>query len=118
MNAHVVIAPPSDYAAAAPVKPDVRAMVSHETVLSPRFYTTDFAEMDRTNVDSVRKEWDILIAELKSRVPGVTYMPQTGTPPHTEAADPAPEYNLPGGNYAARLVPGDGLWLTLAECID
>ena len=41
-------------------------LAQENTVLSPRFYTTDFAEMDRTNVESVRKEWDILIAELKS----------------------------------------------------
>lgn len=36
------------------------------TLLSPRFYTTDFAELDRTNVDSVRAEWDQLIAEMRS----------------------------------------------------
>jgi magnesium-protoporphyrin IX monomethyl ester (oxidative) cyclase len=36
------------------------------TVLSPRFYTTDFAYMDKLNVDLVRGEWDGLIAELKS----------------------------------------------------
>lgn len=59
-----------------------------------------------------------LVAELKSRIPGVTYMPQTGIPPHTEPDDPAPEYYLPGNIYAARLVPGDGLWLTLADCLD
>ncbi|OZA57438.1 MAG: hypothetical protein B7X78_09440, partial [Sphingomonadales bacterium 39-62-4] len=64
MNAHVVIAPPSDDVAAAPVKPDVHAMVSHETVLSPRFYTTDFAALDSIDVSLVRKEWDALIAEM------------------------------------------------------
>ncbi|MEM9108188.1 MAG: ferritin family protein, partial [Pseudomonadota bacterium] len=36
------------------------------TVLSPRFYTTDFDEIDRLDVDSVREEWDELIAEMKS----------------------------------------------------
>ena len=36
------------------------------TMLSPRFYTTDFAELDKTDVSSVRKQWDELIAELKS----------------------------------------------------
>ena len=62
---------------------------------------------------------EALVAELKSKVPGASYMPQTGTPPHTETEDPAPEYDLPGkGGYAARLVPGDGLWLTFRECLD
>ncbi|KAF1857833.1 hypothetical protein Lal_00041342 [Lupinus albus] len=36
------------------------------TFLSPRFYTTDFAELDRTDVEPVRRDWDVLIAELKS----------------------------------------------------
>ncbi|MBZ8132213.1 magnesium-protoporphyrin IX monomethyl ester (oxidative) cyclase [Afifella sp. IM 167] len=36
------------------------------TVLSPRFYTTDFDELDAIDVEPVRKEWDALIAEMKS----------------------------------------------------
>ncbi len=36
------------------------------TVLSPRFYTTDFDEMDRIDVEPVRREWDDLIAEMRS----------------------------------------------------
>ncbi|WP_293449298.1 magnesium-protoporphyrin IX monomethyl ester (oxidative) cyclase [Planktotalea sp.] len=36
------------------------------TLLTPRFYTTDFAEMDALDVTPVRKDWDDLIAEMKS----------------------------------------------------
>ncbi len=35
------------------------------TTLSPRFYTTDYDALDRMSVESVRKEWDELIDEMK-----------------------------------------------------
>jgi magnesium-protoporphyrin IX monomethyl ester (oxidative) cyclase len=39
-----------------------------DTLLNPRFYTTDFAALDRVNVEPVRAEWDALIAELRQDV--------------------------------------------------
>jgi len=41
-------------------------IAQEDTVLSPRFYTTDFEELDKTDVSSVRAQWDELIGELRS----------------------------------------------------
>jgi len=40
-------------------------LAQEDTVLSPRFYTTNFAEMERLDVTPVRAEWDALIKELR-----------------------------------------------------
>lgn len=45
---------------------DTDGMAAESTLLSPRFYTTDFAALDRMDVSSVRKEWDALIDEMES----------------------------------------------------
>lgn len=40
-------------------------MATTETVLSPRFYTTDFSAMDALDVSSIREDWDELMAEFR-----------------------------------------------------
>ncbi|MGC9268938.1 magnesium-protoporphyrin IX monomethyl ester (oxidative) cyclase [Acidiphilium sp.] len=38
----------------------------NSTMLSPRFYTTDFAALDKIDVEPIRAQWETLMAELKS----------------------------------------------------
>jgi magnesium-protoporphyrin IX monomethyl ester (oxidative) cyclase len=45
---------------------ETTAMAQETTLLNPRFYTTDFDEMDKIDVTPVRAEWDKLIAQMKS----------------------------------------------------
>jgi len=45
---------------------DTQAMATETTLLNPRFYTTNFDEMDKIDVTPVRAEWDRLIAQMKS----------------------------------------------------
>lgn len=36
-----------------------------DSLLSPRFYTTDFAALDRIDVQPIRQQWDILLEEFR-----------------------------------------------------
>lgn len=45
---------------------DTLRKAQESTVLSPRFYTTDYKALDAMDVSSVREEWDRLIAEMQS----------------------------------------------------
>jgi magnesium-protoporphyrin IX monomethyl ester (oxidative) cyclase len=62
MNAHVN---PPPFEAAERIN-DTTKLATRDTMLAPRFYTTDFAALDRMDVSGVREEWDALIAEMKS----------------------------------------------------
>ena len=41
-------------------------MAMEETLISPRFYTTNYKELDKVDVSSIRNEWDPLIKEMRS----------------------------------------------------
>jgi magnesium-protoporphyrin IX monomethyl ester (oxidative) cyclase len=49
-----------------PAVGETTRLAQKDTVLSPRFYTTDFKAMDRIDISAVRTEWDALIAEMAS----------------------------------------------------
>jgi magnesium-protoporphyrin IX monomethyl ester (oxidative) cyclase len=44
---------------------EAAAQAKAESMLSPRFYTTDFKAMDRLDVSSMRAEWDKMLAEYE-----------------------------------------------------
>jgi magnesium-protoporphyrin IX monomethyl ester (oxidative) cyclase len=44
---------------------DAARKAKTESLLSPRFYTTDFAAMDRIDVSPLRADWDKMLAEYE-----------------------------------------------------
>ena len=40
-------------------------LAKNESLISPRFYTTDFDAMDRLDVSSIRAEWDLMMKEYE-----------------------------------------------------
>jgi magnesium-protoporphyrin IX monomethyl ester (oxidative) cyclase len=44
---------------------DVMERAKARTLISPRFYTTDYKAMDRLDMSPVRKEWDEMLAEYE-----------------------------------------------------
>jgi len=69
---------------------DTTRKAQENTLLSPRFYTTDFEELDKMDVSSVRGEWDELIAEMRAD-------PNKGHFKRTDAWDHVDLATLPEG---------------------
>ena len=45
---------------------DATRTARQDALLAPRFYTTDFDELDRMDVTPLRREWDELLAEMRA----------------------------------------------------
>ena len=56
----------STLSSTAPATNEATQMALQDTVLTPRFYTTDYKAMDRIDIDSIRPQWDALMAEFRA----------------------------------------------------
>ncbi len=69
MNAHATAHPEHDMLSAlinnVESADDAMAKATQSTVLTPRFYTTDYDAMDRLDVSPLRAEWDAMMAEYE-----------------------------------------------------
>lgn len=52
------------FARAPEIVDDATSYAKTDTLLNPRFYTTDFAALERIDVTPIRAEWDALMAEF------------------------------------------------------
>lgn len=66
MTAIALANPNKNVPAAMPTAEVLKRAVENETILSPRFYTTDFAALDRIDIEPVRAEWETLLAEMEA----------------------------------------------------
>ena len=86
------------------------------TLLTPRFYTTDFDELDAIDVSPVREDWDKLIARMESD-PNKGHFKKTEDWDHVdwEGMDPAlkkelidfPDFQLHRRIFGLRPLQGD-----------
>ncbi|GAN76764.1 magnesium-protoporphyrin IX monomethyl ester (oxidative) cyclase [Acidisphaera rubrifaciens] len=65
MSATAAVSPPLAAASARRAPNDSTRFAQQDTVLTPRFYTTDFDAMDRMDISSVRADWDALMTEFR-----------------------------------------------------
>ena len=66
MNAITQTADPEALAAESQVVNESTKLATNEDMISPRFYTTDFAAFDKLDIGPVREEWDRMMAEFEN----------------------------------------------------